>query len=377
MSSLSSFGKKISRRTVLYTLGTLSMMSLTGVGVGACTFIPATGESGEGGPSLGARARAQGRFYGAAIESADLKDPAFAAALKREVNMVVPENELKWEIVHPAENHFNFLGYQRIAAFALANSMAVRGHTLLWHRANPAWLEAALKNRARAKGLLEVHIRRVLQETAPMVREWDVVNEAIDPLATRADGLRETLWLKALGPDYVAHAFQMAHDADPGLTLVYNDYGTEYSDHGGHRKRQLILALLEKFVKEGVPVDAFGVQSHLAPPRPLAGAEFVAFLKDIRALGLKIRVTELDLDVSQLPGALDARIQAAQNYVRVYLDMLREGGSVDELLTWGLSDKYTWLREGWPQARGVLPLTKNMRRGPLWETLKKGWLGEA
>jgi endo-1,4-beta-xylanase len=380
MNFTSPAAKKISRRKFLretLRLSALSFCSATLAGCGAKLFASEGSVAPDlTGPGLGALAQEQGRFYGAAVQSWQLKDPAFEAALTNEVNMLVPENELKWDQVHPALNHFNFTGYRRIAAFARAKNIALRGHTLLWYRSEPAWLAHALTSRDKAQSILEMHIHTVLKETAPMIRQWDVVNEAVIPQSPREDGLRPSAFLTALGPDYVPLAFRMAHDTDPGLTLVYNDYGLEFSDRGGHRKRQLVLQLLDKCVKDGVPVHALGVQSHLMPSRPLAGKEFTGFLADVRALGLNIFVTELDVDLSGMKGHLRDNIKAAQNYVRVYLDMLQEDGSLDELLTWGLSDRYTWLRDSWPQAAGVLPLDKNMKRGLLWETLRNNWLEE-
>jgi endo-1,4-beta-xylanase len=202
-----------------------------------------------------------------------------------------------------------------------------------------------------------------------------VVNEAVHPHSPRPDGLRSTLWLKALGPDYISLAYRIAHEADQGLTLVYNDYGTEHGDADGRRKRQCVLRLLEKCIKEGVPIHAFGLQSHLDAHRPLAGNEFTSFLKEVRALGLKIYITELDLNAMRLSGPINDRIKLAQNYVSTYLDMVQKDGIVDMLLTWGLSDRYTWLRGTYKDVAGALPLDREMRRNLLWYSLKKSWLG--
>jgi len=289
----------------------------------------------------------------------------------------VPENELKWDAVHPAPGRFDFRGYRRLAGFAHANGMAMRGHCLVWHRSNPVWLKAALvrASRGEAEKIMEQHIRRVLHETAPMIRQWDVVNEAFDPQSERADGWRETLWLRALGPGYVPLAYRLAHEADPDLILVYNDYGLAYSDRGGHRKRQLVLRFLERCMRDNVPLHALGLQSHLDPSRPLAGDEFTGFLEQVRGMGYAVLVTELDLNLARLPGPMAGNITPAQHYVRVYLDMLQKTGAIDTLLTWGLSDRYTWLREYWPHIEGALPLDRNLNRAALWETLRAGWLG--
>ena len=288
--------------------------------------------------------------------------------------MIVPETELKWDALRPSQNSFDFSGYHKLAHFAGTNNIRMRGHVLLWHSANPDWLKPALARRDKAERILEEHIFRVVGETSGVIRNWDVVNEAIHPHSTRADGLRQTLWLEALGPDYVAMAFRMAHEADSGLTLVYNDYGTENGDGDGNHKRQCILRLLEKCRMDKVPIHAFGLQSHLQAHKPLANGEFKSFLKEVRSLGLKVYVTELDLDVSHLNGRTDDKIKIAQKYVRSYLDLVQDGAPADMLLTWGLSDRYTWLHMLRPEVVGALPLDRDLNHGPLWETLVTGWL---
>jgi len=108
---------------------------------------------------------------------------------------------------------------------------------------------------------------------------------------------------------------------------------------------------------------------------PLAGGEFADFIKEVRSLGLKLYITELDLDIRKLTGGTEDKIKLAQHYVRTYLDAVQKDGPVEMLLTWGLSDRYTWLRKNNPHLAGALPLDADLNRGPLWETLKSAWLG--
>lgn len=351
-----------------------SLLGLGALALPGCTYF--NDQFGLGVPGLGALARQKGRNYGAAIQSWQLEKDDFADALRREASMIVPESELKWDVLRPTPHSFNFSGYHKLATFAQDNDMEMRGHTLLWHMANPHWLPYELKH-GDAEKILETHIKRVLAETAPMIRNWDVVNEAVSIHSNREDGLRETLWLKALGPDYIAHAFQLAHDADSGLTLTYNDYGTEQGDSSGGYKRQCVLRLLEKCAVDKVPMHALGLQSHLQAHIPLAHGEFTDFLKEVRALGLKLFITELDLDTHKLSGRADDKIKLAQNYVRAYLDLVQKDGPIEMLLTWGLSDRYSWLHKNNPNLAGALPLDRDLNRGPLWETLKGEWLGQS
>jgi endo-1,4-beta-xylanase len=367
--------KYFSRRALLRGMATLPLLGVAAALPG-CRSLDDSAPPAPVGPGLGELAKRQNRQYGVATQSWILAHADFAEALRREANLLVTENELKWYAIRPSPDEFNFTGYRKLAAFARANDMAMRGHTLVWYQGNPKWLAPMLADAdaATAEKILTTHINGVIGETSPFIKNWDVVNEAIDWDSSREDGLRDSLWLKALGPDYLALAFNLAHKADPNLTLAYNDYGTEQGDGAGRRKRQCILRMLEKCVKDKVPVHALGLQSHLQAHMPLADSEFVDFLKEARALGLKIYITELDLDVSKLYGRMDDRIRLAQNYLRSYLDLVQQGGAVDMLLTWGLSDRYSWLLKEHPNLKGILPLDANLNRGPMWETLKRDWL---
>jgi endo-1,4-beta-xylanase len=372
----SSLQKIFSRRTLLKALGGASLVSASALGLSGCSYLGGLTEPFVPNPGLGARARSQKKVYGAAVQSWQLDQGDFAAAVRGEAAILVPETELKWDIVHPSRHSFNFAGYHRIASFARYNSIAMRGHTLLWHHSNPKWLEGALHQRHMAEKILRYHIETVLQETAPMIRSWDVVNEAIDPHSSRNDGLRESVWLKTMGESYIATAFHIAHNADPKLHLVYNDYGFEYDDALARRKRQSALRLLDTCVRQKVPVHGLGIQSHLSVHKLMNTKEFGAFLENVKALGLKVTITELDVDLAHLSGRIDDRIAIAQNYVKAYLDVVQQSVEIDTLLTWGLSDRYSWLKSENGDSKGALPLDTELRRSALWNTLDEVWLGE-
>ncbi|MER2519749.1 MAG: endo-1,4-beta-xylanase [Bdellovibrionales bacterium] len=325
---------------------------------------------------LRALAARRGWHFGAAAQSGQLDDPAFARSLAREVNALVPENELKWDALRPSPETFDFRGFEELATFADEHGMILRGHTLVWHESNPAWLESLLKSapRADAEKILREHITRVTQATQTHIREWDVVNEAIDPRSSRKDGLRETLWLQALGDSYIALAFRAASEADSGLRLVYNDFGLERGDGYGEAKRKAALRLLENLRARGAPIHGLGLQSHLRVDRPLGGRAFTDFLARARCLGLEVSVTELDMRYGNLMGDAEDKDALAQDYLRAYLEQVQQSAPLKSLLTWGLSDRYSWLRQDDDAARGMLPLDVNLERVPMWETLREAWL---
>lgn len=365
--------KNLTRRVLLRGVAQASMLGLAGIGLNGCVGILLLANSEITGPGLGAIAGRKGRLYGVALQSSHLDDADFAAAVKSEATLLVPESELKWEALRPAPGTFDFSGYRRLAAFAQENGMQMRGHTLVWYYANPPWLEHALKDRRAAEKILATHIERVIGETSPFIRQWDVVNEAVHPSSTRGDVLRPSIWLDALGPSYIPLAYRLAHEANPDLELVYNEYGLEWDGIYGRRKRDGVLRLLEKMVAEGVPVHALGLQSHLRCHRPLDTDAFTAFLERVREMGLKVYVTEFDLDLSVLSGTAADKIRIAQNYAAAYLDAVQLSGDVRMLLTWGLSDRYSWLGSVRGDSTGALPLDADLRRGPLWETLRDRW----
>ena len=318
---------------------------------------------------------ATGKSYGVAIQSQQIDDDDFVRALKREANLLIPETELRWDSVQPTPNNFNFDNYERIADFAREYGFDMRGHAFVWHRGNPAWLEQTLARStpAEAEKILRNHIETVVKETNGDIEHWNVVNEAFDPRSSRSDLLRETPWLKALGPDYVSLAFRAAYDANSNLTLVYNDFGLEYDDSNARAKRQAVLHFLIACRKQHVPVHAVGLQSHLQCHRPLGGHDFATFIKNVRRLGLNIYVTELDVDTSQLAGTIAERNAVAQSYVTAYLNLIEQYGALETVVTWGLSDRYTWMKQYGHNGVGALPLDANLKRDALWETLRTAW----
>jgi endo-1,4-beta-xylanase len=352
--------KILSRRIFLKLLASSTLLGLSGC-AGNKGFFGASG--------LRHLAAEKNCVYGAAVQSVQLDDGAFARALVEEAAILVPEGELKWDTVQPRKGVFDFSGYHKIASFAQANGLGMRGHVLVWHHALPKWVKPALKNRSSAERILTTHIQRVVKETSPLITDWDVVNEAVHPYSPRRDGLRNSLWLRALGPEYIALSFHAAHEAAPGLTLTYNDFGMEYSDVRSAKRRRYTLRLLEKLKAKNVPVHALGLQSHLQAGRPLGGQEFTNFLAEVRGMGLSVSITELDMDVNLLHGTMEEKVAHAQLTLQTYLNMVQEGGAVGKVLTWGLSERYSWMKYYVPDLKGMLPLDANLQRGLFWETL--------
>ncbi len=325
------------------------------------------------GAPLRKRAAAHGLLYGAATATYQLGDSAFEAALAREAGILVPEYEAKRGVVEPSPGRYDFSGIDRLLAFAGANSMRFRGHSLVWHRRNPAWLEDAVLS-SRSGKLLTGYISAVAGRYGGRMQSWDVVNEAISPADGRSDGLRETVWLKAFGPGYIDEAYHAARAADPAALLVYNDWGCEAGDAENDRFRAATLNFLEQALGRHVPIDALGLQGHLSAFGPQVNqGKLRAFLDRIKSLGLKILVTEHDVDDSGGPYDVPTRDRAVADASRRFLDVVLDCDAAIAVLTWGLSDRFlkakSWRSTLLHDTPRKLPLDADLGRTPLWHAL--------
>jgi len=314
------------------------------------------------GSSLGAHAAAHGLLYGCAVDVHALAaDPAYAALIREQCRILVAENAMKWRALRPSAETFRFDDADALVAFAEANRMKIRGHNLVWHYDNPDWLDAAATT-ANARQLLVAHIERVVGRYAGRMHSWDVVNEAIEVKDGRPDGLRNSAWLRLAGDDYIELAFRTARDADPQALLTYNDYGIEAETD--EPKREAVIELLRRMVARRVPVDALGVQSHIAARAaggagvvygagPVYGAGLMRLVAAARELGLQVFVTEMDVNdrtVAADVGARDAAVAAAY---KQYLELVLADPAVRVVLTWGITDRYTWLDHEDSRADGL------------------------
>lgn len=246
--------------------------------------------------SLRRLAAAGGKSFGCAAGSYQLADADFAAVLAREAGMLVPEYELKRLIVEPSPGRFDFSGADALLAFAEAHGMKTRGHTLVWYAANPAWLEEKVLN-APDDEILTYYVTRTMGRYRGRMHSWDVVNEAIYPADGRPDGLRNSMWLKRFGPGYIDLAYRTAKAADPDALLVYNDWGCEGGEAWNDGFRAATLRFLGGARARNVPIEALGLQGHLSAFGPgVDQKKLRAFLGEVKAMGLRILVTELDVD---------------------------------------------------------------------------------
>ncbi|MEI9994428.1 MAG: endo-1,4-beta-xylanase [Rhizomicrobium sp.] len=300
-----------------------------------------------------------GSFDGKRANSYD--DPQVREIFLRECGILVPENELKWYTLRPAPDVFDFSRADRLIAFADANNLLMRGHTLLWHNMQwfPAWVanyDFGPRPATEAERLLRAHIATVCGKYGDRIFAWDVVNETIDP---DTGGMRETVFTRYLGDRVIDIAFDAARTALPHAQLVYNDYMSWGPGNAKHRAG--VVALLERLKKNGTPIDALGVQAHIGPgasaTTPTLGPgderEWRGFLDAATGLGLDLVITEFDEGDQNLPADIALRDAAVADLARRYFDVMLSYPQLRYVMAWGLVDKYSWLRERWPRPDGL------------------------
>jgi endo-1,4-beta-xylanase len=292
------------------------------------------------------------------------EDTRGAEIVTEQFNTITPENVLKWALVHPQPGKYDFTAADRFVEFGEKRGMFIVGHTLVWHNQTPPWVfqddKGNTVDRETLLNRLREHIFTVVGRYKGRIKGWDVVNEAVNQDGT----MRQSPWFKIIGEDYLAMAFQFAHEADPGAELYYNDYDLELP-----AKRKGAVALIKKLKDSGVPVAAIGLQNHNLMDWP-STADEDATIEAFAKLGLKVNITELDVDVlprTTKPGAdyavdiaptpklnpytadLPASMQSAlaQRYADLFRVYLKHRDVIERVTFWGVADSDSWLNN-WP-----------------------------
>ena len=295
-------------------------------------------------PTIREAARSRGLLAGCAVNIHALQtDAAYAQLVKEQANILVAENSMKFGPIHPGQDRFFFDEADFLFSFAQTHGMQVRGHNFVWHRQLPAWFESYATSQ-NAAAVLVNHIQTVGGRYAGRVHSWDVVNEAIYLEDGKPGGLRNSPWYKLLGPGYIDLAFRTARQVDPQALLCYNDYGIESESSGDTDKRAAVLKLVRGLRERGVPLDAVGIQSHIAAGgNARYGPGLTAFMNEIQSMGLKILLTEMDVNDRALGADTRERDKVVGATYFQYLKLTLANPATIAALTWGIADKYTWL----------------------------------
>jgi len=287
---------------------------------------------------------------GVAVSPQGLKRPEEAQLIIKEFGGMTPENAMKMGPIHPRENEYYWKDADSIMAFAERNNLKVRGHNLLWHAQTPRWLfidsthnpPDTVSKELLLKRLKE-HITTVVSRYKGKIYAWDVVNEAISDNPN--EYFRNSVWYRICGEDFMAKAFEYAHEADPNALLFYNDY-----NETNPVKREKIIRMVKGLQAKGIPINGVGLQAHWSM-QDITSGKVDSTLSDFAKLGLKIQITELDLKVQPsgnnrdtTRGYTPAREQMQTEKYTMIFDMFRKYRNVISAVTfWNVSDRGSWL----------------------------------
>jgi len=277
-------------------------------------------------------ARHHGKRFGTAIDTTALaSEPAYAALAEREFSSVTPENVMKWQVVEPEQGVFNYGPADGLVQFARDNNQVVHGHTLVWHNQLPAWLTGGSFSNAELAAILHRHIVQEVRHFGEKVQAWDVVNEPLNEDGT----LRNTIWLQALGPDYIAQAFIWAHEANPEAKLYINEFNLEFTGP----KSNAMLTLVQGLRARKVPIDGVGFQGHLAIQFGFPDLE--NNLRRFADLGVEVALTEADarMILPATPDKLATQADFYRQMMQACLDVRRCVG----MTVWGFTDAHSWV----------------------------------
>jgi len=293
------------------------------------------------------------------------KDEEASDIVQKQFNTITAENVMKWQLIHPEPGKYTFEAADRFVDYGIKHKMFIVGHTLVWHWQTPRriFMDSSGKplNRQSMLERLKEHIFTVVGRYKGKVKGWDVVNEALDDTGN----ISKTKWVETIGEDFIEKAFEFAHEADPVAELYYNDFLIDKP-----AKRDGTVRLVRKLQSKGLRIDGVGIQWHCGLDYPVR-SEFNAFVDSISALGVKIMITEMDVDI--LPSAFEYRgadigmrakmkkelnpyteglpeekqKQLADRYAGLFSMLLNKQGKISRVTLWGVSDGASWLNH-WP-----------------------------
>jgi endo-1,4-beta-xylanase len=295
--------------------------------------------------------------------------------LCEECDLYAPGNDFNWAAVEKAQGARAYGKLDVIADYVGQRGVSMVGHTLLWYHTLPKWLGA--QNNADMQKSMEAYVDETVKRFRGKVVRWDVINEPIRA-PDRPDGLRHSLLVDRLGPEYMKRAFAVAKAADPAVSLCCNEFGFEYRKPADIGKRAAFLKLLRKFRDDDVAIDCVGLQSHLDAGQELDQDGISKFIRDVKSLDYKVAITELDVLDSGLDGTDDERDQAVADHAKAYLDCVMAEVKPTTITCWGFTDSDTWLtmfhkrRDG--RALRPLPFDNEFHRKPMWASIRQAML---
>jgi len=317
--------------------------------------------------SLGEAASRSRRLAGVAASYGTLfTDEQYESILSAEFNYITPENVGKWGPLQPVSaDEWDFTLHDQVVDYSAANGMAYKGHALVWHQQAPSFITDSL-SASELQNHIDQHIATTVGRYAGQIYAWDVVNEAMGD-----DGqLRDSVFYRVLGEDYIANAFYAAHAADPRAKLYYNDY----SIAGINAKSDAVYEMLKGLKEAGVPVDGIGFQMHLVASNAPSYRELVENFRRFAALGLRVNVSELDVRISDLPWDHQTKLAIQRQVYHRVVSACTRVRACEAVTTWGISDQYSWIDSTFG-ADDPLPWDEEYNRKPAYYGMVDGFMG--
>jgi len=315
-------------------------------------------------------AKSRGILFGSAIRSRPLADDsAYAAFAASQFSILTPENDFKFDAIHPEQERFEFKAADQIVAFAKKNRQLIRGHTLVWHNpdALPEWLKSRDWSPQELRQILTRHIETTLghfNKTAKgIVVSWDVLNEAFDD---EGSFRKDSIWAR-IEPDpfkFFSWLFRLCHRIAPGLKLYYNDYGIEAPG----KKTEVVLRIMKRLRAAKIPIDGIGFQTHGSADWNSDFETLATTLKRFAKLGLRVHITEMDYAIR------DAAPQDSQLQAQAYSKALEACLSVKNcgvFITWGFTDRYLWNGNFKKGSGSSTYLDRDLKPKPALESIRK------
>lgn len=298
-------------------------------------------------------------YFGVAVNQRNISDQAQIDLIKKEFNSITAENDMKPGEIHPKEGEWNFERADKIADFCRQNGIKLRGHCLVWHAQFSDWMFKDKKGKPVKKEVfyarLRDHIHTVVNRYKDVVYAWDVVNEAMSDggrgwRGQEPNPYRESQLYKLCGDEFIAKAFEFAHEADPNAILVYNDYNAT-----NPQKRDRIYNMVKKMQDAGVPITGIGMQGHYNIYGP-SEEEVDEAITKYKQLVKHIHITELDVRCNEEMGGqlqfsrgnnatMPAYMSTLQEdqYARLFRVFRKHKDVIKSVTVWNLSDRDSWV----------------------------------
>ena len=303
-------------------------------------------------------AKERGRFIGTILNSEwfnDAIEPEFEEIHKTQFNVVVAENEMKFDATEPSENKFNYTKGDKMVEYAQANGLRVRGHALAWHSQVASWVSNYSGQKEKLLSVLKNHIDSVVGHWKGKVAEWDVVNEAVNDEYDAGWRSTNSVWYEGIGPEFLDSAFVWAHAADPDAELCYNDYSLEWGLRE-KSKASFVVEQVKRWKENGITITCVGTQTHIEISHETTPQNVRALAKALAELGVTLNITELDIGFPKgSADQLGADDYAKQGHLyRQFMDVFLEEPNMGEFVIWGLTDAHSWLDDQQGKTQGLL-----------------------